>query len=150
MTKLILKGHQSAKPQPGKPLVVPCAAHLGRLAALPAAVHRLHPSPGHPRSGLAAALLEAAMQGLQREQSRSHSFCMRHPQNSCCHAHEAASRSLACAGNHEIEQQSVVTKFFNAYSVRLKNAHAASSSPSFHFYSVSNLTPLPVFLTACN
>ncbi len=42
------------------------------------------------------------------------------------------------AGNHEIEQQSVVTKFFNAYRVRLKNAHAASSSPSFQFYSVSN------------
>ena len=41
------------------------------------------------------------------------------------------------ACSHEIEQQSITTKIFNAYRVRLKNAHTASSSPSFHFYSVS-------------
>ena len=45
---------------------------------------------------------------------------------------------MRCAGNHEIEQQSVVTKFFASYTARLKNAHAASNSPSFHFYSVSS------------
>ena len=38
----------------------------------------------------------------------------------------------------------MVTKFFQAYTARLKNAYAASSSNSFHFYSVSGLT-----LTRC-
>ena len=49
----------------------------------------------------------------------------------------AAHPALGAVHSHEIEQQSIVTKLFNAYRVRLKNAHTASSSPSYQFYSVS-------------